>query len=90
MNQLHSIIVATVDGRDVSLASLARRLKQDEILDLVDAAARQTLIEAAIGEHGIEVSDGALQGMAFNADGELYLTDTDGERIWRLAPVPAE
>lgn len=34
--------------------------------------------------------DGALQGIAFRDNGDLYMTDTNSERVFRLAPAPTE
>jgi sugar lactone lactonase YvrE len=32
---------------------------------------------------------GGLQGMAFDADGQLYVVDSDGQRVIRIAAIPA-
>ncbi len=34
--------------------------------------------------------DGALQSIAFKDNGDLYMVDSNGERIFRMAPAPTE
>lgn len=67
-------IVASAAGRTITLADLHRRLKRAGRIDLVRAAAVEAVIDAAIAERGVHVSDAALQRAAdaFRADRRLF------------------
>ncbi len=82
MEDLARVIVASVNGREISLASILQQLKQDEILDLVSEAVRCGVLEAAITEFEIHVSDDALQVAADTFREEQGLYNSQSLREW--------
>lgn len=85
MTSVGATIIAAANGRSVTLDTLHRRLKRAGRIDLVREAAVEAVLDAALAEHGVSVSDQALQKAADAFRGDRRLHRADDTRAWLAA-----